>query len=565
MPEKSIFVSMKPYRLLLILLLAGNVLYTAEAETAPFRPMRWEKLPDLNIPRAGHQLLLVGGEIVVVGGHTEGFIRTATAEYFSDGAWHTFKTVYPHDYGFSVRLPDGDFLIGGGCSEDFGVGQSYGVERYNHETRTFTAFPILDIKRTMATAAILPDGRILVSGNWHADDAIGISDGTEPFEKVQPASLDRMCPYIFPDGRDGAVIFGGISSTNEQQTAIVDRLGGPSYTPDLFGYWRPHADFHSIRMDDCKAVNPQNGREAYLFHACDPDGNQAILCFSEGAFSRIQTDFEIPPAGPWGPIVWERFVQVDRVRGVALMEGFDDDSRAYLLCANYLPVFRGEAAPIVVYYTDPLPERLCGPSVILPDGRYVRTGGHIQHDPMGNYNPSAAVFAFSPFTEAAVAARSISVWPFVLLALLVLAAAVLLFARRRSRQPEQASLEADPEGPKEERKKESELFARVATLMETEELFRRKGLSVADIATQLGSNTKYISNCINTQALCSFNEYLNGYRIRYAQRLLREQPGVRLSEVSEAAGFTSESAFYRNFKAFTNQTPAEWLAEKQKP
>ena len=40
---------MKPHRLLLTLLLAGNVLYAAEAETAPFRPMHWEKLPDLSI------------------------------------------------------------------------------------------------------------------------------------------------------------------------------------------------------------------------------------------------------------------------------------------------------------------------------------------------------------------------------------------------------------------------------------------------------------------------------------------------------------------------------------
>ncbi len=554
---------MKPHRLLLTLLLAGNVLYAAEAETAPFRPMHWEKLPDLSIPRAGHQLLLAGSELVVVGGHTEGFIRTPTAEYFSDGAWHTIKTIYPHDNGFSVRLPDGDFLIGGGSSEDFGVGQTYGVERYVPETRTFTSFPILDVKRTLATAAVLPDGRVLVSGNWYAGDAIGLSDGTGPFEIEQQASQDRMGPYIFPNGRDGAVIFGSISSTNGQQTAIVDCLGGPSYTPELFERWNPAADYHSIRMDDCKAVDPQNGREAYLFRACDADGNQAVLYFSEGTFSRILTDHEIPVSGPWGPIEWGRFVQVDRTRGIALMEGCSNDKRTYLLCMDYLPVFRGEAAPIVVYYTDPLPELLCGPTVILPDGRYVRAGGHIPHDPMGNYNPSARVFVFSPFAETAAPAGSRPVWPFVLIVILILAAAALLILRRRPHQPEPTPLETELEVKKEEWKKESELFARVDALMEKEEWFRRKGLSVADIATQLGSNTKYVSSCINTQARCSFNEYLNGYRIRYAQRLLREQPGVRLSEASEAAGFTSESAFYRNFKSLTGQTPAEWLAEKQ--
>ena len=108
----------------------------------------------------------------------------------------------------------------------------------------------------------------------------------------------------------------------------------------------------------------------------------------------------------------------------------------------------------------------------------------------------------------------------------------------------------------------SELFARVTVLMEQEECFRRKGLGVTDIATQLGTNTKYISNCINASTGGSFTDYVNGYRIRYAQRLLREQPGIRLSEVSEAAGFTSESAFYRNFKTITGRTPAEWLADK---
>ena len=52
-----------------------------------------ERLPDLNIPRADHSVFVVGGEPTVVGGHTDGFVPTATAEYFSYGEWHLLETV----------------------------------------------------------------------------------------------------------------------------------------------------------------------------------------------------------------------------------------------------------------------------------------------------------------------------------------------------------------------------------------------------------------------------------------------------------------------------------------
>lgn len=54
--------------------------------------MAWERLPDLTVPRAGHALLQLNGELTVIGGHTTGFIPTATAEYFKDGKWNKVQS-----------------------------------------------------------------------------------------------------------------------------------------------------------------------------------------------------------------------------------------------------------------------------------------------------------------------------------------------------------------------------------------------------------------------------------------------------------------------------------------
>ena len=119
--------------------------------------------------------------------------------------------------------------------------------------------------------------------------------------------------------------------------------------------------------------------------------------------------------------------------------------------------------------------------------------------------------------------------------------------------------EPQPEQEEPKFQRDRELFERVSALME-KGLFMQKGLSIADLATALGTNTKYISSCINAGAGCSFLDFLNGYRIRYAQKKMQENAAVRLSDIADAAGFTSESAFYRNFKRVTGMTPAEWMA-----
>ena len=99
---------------------------------------------------------------------------------------------------------------------------------------------------------------------------------------------------------------------------------------------------------------------------------------------------------------------------------------------------------------------------------------------------------------------------------------------------------------------------RITQLMEKEQVFRNKGLSVDDMAKRLGTNKTYISAFVNMNSGMSFSAYVNKYRVEYAQRLMQEQPGMKLADVSMAAGFSSETSFFRNFKAVTGMSPAEW-------
>ena len=117
-----------------------------------FLKMEAERLPDLNQPRGGHCIVNLNGEITVFGGHTDGFILLKTAEYLKDGKWVEVPMLYPHDFGFSVKLPDGRIMIGGGCAENFGIGQSWGTEIYDPKTHSFEPSGVLDRKRTGCSA-----------------------------------------------------------------------------------------------------------------------------------------------------------------------------------------------------------------------------------------------------------------------------------------------------------------------------------------------------------------------------------------------------------------------------
>ncbi len=103
----------------------------------------------------------------------------------------------------------------------------------------------------------------------------------------------------------------------------------------------------------------------------------------------------------------------------------------------------------------------------------------------------------------------------------------------------------------------SELLKRIQSLVSKEKLFLYPNLKVSDLSARLHSNRNYIYHAINVEMGISFSDYINGLRVNYAAQLLEDHPEMSINDVMMKSGFSSSSAFYRNFKKFKGITPLE--------
>ena len=95
-------------------------------------------------------------------------------------------------------------------------------------------------------------------------------------------------------------------------------------------------------------------------------------------------------------------------------------------------------------------------------------------------------------------------------------------------------------------------------LMTSQEVFHNDELLITDVAKMIGSNRTYVSTYLNKEKGLSFSDYVNGYRVEYAKRLLDTDAHLNLVEIAERSGFSGEASFYRVFKRFTGKTPNEY-------
>ncbi len=108
---------------------------------------------------------------------------------------------------------------------------------------------------------------------------------------------------------------------------------------------------------------------------------------------------------------------------------------------------------------------------------------------------------------------------------------------------------------------EKELSNRVKQAMEQEKLYHEPSLTVAALATHVGSQEYLVRRAINKHmGYRNFSDFLNHYRISETSLLLTSSDEP-ISNIGLDVGYTSLSSFYKAFKTRYAMTPRQYRAQ----
>lgn len=102
-----------------------------------------------------------------------------------------------------------------------------------------------------------------------------------------------------------------------------------------------------------------------------------------------------------------------------------------------------------------------------------------------------------------------------------------------------------------------EISQMVKDLFENQKIYLDPKLKLSDVAMRVGTNRTYLSRFFNQENGKTFYDYVNNYRVKYAEQLLSSTKDP-LSFIAEKAGFNSPSTFRRVFASVYGCSPQEY-------
>lgn len=272
----------------------------ATAEVYDSRTEQWGPTDPMNDARWAHTAtLLPDGRVLVAGGFTDPYGPGANAQPVLDSAeiydpanrsWTLTEPMgEPRALHSAILLPDGRVLVAGGrtcdqppptaCNFTF---RSDSAEIFDPATGTWTPTDSLTIARHTTSAALLPDGDVLIpagftsAGNGSTADRYDADTGT--FSATGPLNVPRA--------RQGAM------RLDDGRVLVAAGFGGGNTSE----YYDPDTDTWTLTGNVAMAA-----RFNYYF-AVLPDG-QALIAGGQVPGVGITTSAELydPATGTWSP------------------------------------------------------------------------------------------------------------------------------------------------------------------------------------------------------------------------------------------------------------------------
>ncbi|MBD1432081.1 AraC family transcriptional regulator [Sphingobacterium sp. DN00404] len=105
---------------------------------------------------------------------------------------------------------------------------------------------------------------------------------------------------------------------------------------------------------------------------------------------------------------------------------------------------------------------------------------------------------------------------------------------------------------------------RLLNLMDNDKPYLDPILTLPLLADKIGLSVHELSYVLNTGVDLNFYQFVNAYRIRYAQQLLNENTrnDYNIQEIFIRSGFNSKTTFYTAFKQIVGMTPKQYLQQQ---
>ena len=110
------------------------------------------------------------------------------------------------------------------------------------------------------------------------------------------------------------------------------------------------------------------------------------------------------------------------------------------------------------------------------------------------------------------------------------------------------------------------LSKKIKYIIVNKKKYKDKDFSARQLASDIGTNSRYVSAVIRICFGCNYSEFVNKYRIEEAVSILENEKFdvLTMCDVSDLVGFANRQSFYAAFFKFKGMSPCDYKKQRNR-